>query len=129
MERLTNNKKASDMSILEQLKELCELDACDFDNCPVEDIPCRDCPQRRMIERAIEIVKENGMEQEDKRAEKEARLVKPIIELNFGDEVSKYHCSCGKVMLVSHDPGVLDNNDAPNYCSNCGCRFDWSDEE
>ena len=50
MQRLTNNKKASDMSILEQLKELCELDACDFDNCPVEDIPCRDCTQRRMIE-------------------------------------------------------------------------------
>ncbi len=43
--------------VVEQLEELRELDACDFDNCPVEDIHCWDCTQKRMVERAIEIVK------------------------------------------------------------------------
>lgn len=44
--------------VVERLKELRELDACDFDNCPVEDTLCCDCVQRRIAERAIEIVKE-----------------------------------------------------------------------
>ena len=30
---------------------------------------------------------------------------------------------------VSHDIGIMDNNNAPNYCSKCGCRLDWSDED
>lgn len=47
-------------SVVEQLEELRELDACDFDNCPVEDINCCDCTQKRMAERAIEIVKAGG---------------------------------------------------------------------
>lgn len=46
--------------VIEQLGELRELDACDFDNCPVEDINCCDCTQKRMVERAIEIVKAGG---------------------------------------------------------------------
>lgn len=46
--------------VVEQLEELRELDACDFDNCPVEDINCCDCTQKRMAERAIEIVKAGG---------------------------------------------------------------------
>lgn len=36
---------------------------------------------------------------------------------------------CGNAIKVSHDTGIMDNNNAPNYCSNCGCRLDWSDEE
>ena len=47
-------------AVVEQLEELRELDACDFDNCPVEDINCCDCTQKRMAERAIEIVKAGG---------------------------------------------------------------------
>ena len=43
--------------VVEQLEGLRELDACDFDNCPVEDIHCCDCVQKRMAERALEIVK------------------------------------------------------------------------
>ena len=43
--------------VVEQLEGLRELDACDFDNCPVEDIHCCDCTQKRMAERALEIVK------------------------------------------------------------------------
>lgn len=46
--------------VVKQLKELRELDACDFDNCPDEDINCCDCTQKRMAERAIEIVKAGG---------------------------------------------------------------------
>ena len=46
--------------VVEQLEELRELDACDFDNCPAEDIHCCDCTQKRMVERAIEIVKGGG---------------------------------------------------------------------
>lgn len=46
--------------VVGQLEELRELDACDFDNCPVEDINCCDCTQKRMAERAIEIVKAGG---------------------------------------------------------------------
>lgn len=47
-------------SVVEQLEELRELDACGFDDCPVEDIHCCDCTQKRMAERAIEIVKAGG---------------------------------------------------------------------
>lgn len=46
--------------VVEQLEELRELDACDFDNCSDEDTRCRDCVQKRMAERAIEIVKAGG---------------------------------------------------------------------
>lgn len=38
-------------------------------------------------------------------------------------------CECGNTIKVSHDIGIMNNNNAPNYCSKCGCRFDWSDEE
>lgn len=48
--------------VVEQLEELRELDACDFDDCPVEDIHCCDCTQKRMAERAIEIVKGGGID-------------------------------------------------------------------
>lgn len=48
--------------VVEQLEELRELDACDFDNCPAEDIRCYDCTQKRMVERAIEIVKGGGVD-------------------------------------------------------------------
>lgn len=46
--------------VVKQLEELRELDACDFDNCLDEDINCCDCTQKRMAERAIEIVKAGG---------------------------------------------------------------------
>ena len=28
---------------------------------------------------------------------------------------------------VHHDIGTMDNNDAPNYCDNCGQKLDWSE--
>ncbi len=54
---------------------------------------------------------------------------KPIFDCNFGDTLSKFHCECGNAIKISHDVGIMDNNNAPNYCSKCGCRLDWSDEE
>lgn len=54
---------------------------------------------------------------------------KPIFNHNLSDTLSLFHCECGNTIKVSHDIGIMDNNNAPNYCSNCGCKFDWSDEE
>lgn len=54
---------------------------------------------------------------------------KPIFDYNLSDTLSKFHCECGNTIKVSHDIGIMNNNNAPNYCSKCGCRFDWSDEE
>lgn len=54
---------------------------------------------------------------------------KPMFDYNLSDTLSKFHCECGNIIKVSHDVGIMDNNNAPNYCSKCGCRLDWSDEE
>ena len=54
---------------------------------------------------------------------------KPIFNHNLSDTLSLFHCECGNIIKVSHDIGIMNNNNAPNYCSNCGCRLDWSDEE
>ena len=51
---------------------------------------------------------------------------KPIFDFNSSDTSSKFHCTCGKIIWVHHDIGTMDNNDAPNYCSNCGLKFDWN---
>lgn len=47
--------------VVKRLEELQQLDACEFDACPFADIDCWDCAQRRMVERAIEIVKAGGV--------------------------------------------------------------------
>lgn len=54
---------------------------------------------------------------------------KPIFNHNLSDTLSLFHCECENAIKVSHDIGIMDNNNAPNYCSKCGCRLDWSDEE
>lgn len=54
---------------------------------------------------------------------------KPIFNHNLSDTLSVFRCECGNTIKVSHDTGIMDNNNAPNYCSKCGCEFDWSDEE
>ena len=54
---------------------------------------------------------------------------KPIFNHNLSDTLSLFHCECGNAIKVSHDIGIMNNNNAPNYCSRCGCRLDWSDEE
>lgn len=54
---------------------------------------------------------------------------KPIFSHNLSDTLSVFHCECGNAIKVSHDTGIMDNNNAPNYCSKCGCKLDWSDKE
>ena len=52
---------------------------------------------------------------------------KPIFDFNYSDTLSKFHCPCGNNIKVHHDIGTMDNNDAPNYCSNCGIKLDWNE--
>ena len=47
----------------------------------------------------------------------------------LSDTLSVFHCECGNTIKVSHDVGIMDNNNAPNYCSKCGCRIDWEEED
>lgn len=47
---------------------------------------------------------------------------KPIFNHNLSDTLSLFHCECGNAIKVSHDIGIMNNNNAPNYCSKCGCR-------
>lgn len=54
---------------------------------------------------------------------------KPIFNHNLSDTLSVFHCECGNIIKVSHDVGIMNNNNAPNYCSKCGYRLDWSDED
>ena len=54
---------------------------------------------------------------------------KPIFNHNYSDTLSVFHCECRNIIKVSHNAGTMDNNDAPNYCSKCGCKLDWSDKE
>lgn len=54
---------------------------------------------------------------------------KPIFSHNLSDTLSVFHCECGNAIKVSHDAGTMNNNNAPNYCSKCGCRLDWRDED
>nr|DAH59194.1 MAG TPA: DNA REPAIR HELICASE RAD25, SSL2, PRE-INITIATION COMPLEX, RNA POLYMERASE.0A [Caudoviricetes sp.] len=54
---------------------------------------------------------------------------KPIFGYNLSDTLSVFHCECGNTIKVSHDIGIMNNNNAPNYCSKCGQKLDWSDEE
>jgi hypothetical protein len=48
----------------------------------------------------------------------------PIFDYNLSDTLSKFHCECGNTIKVSHDVGIMDNNNAPNYCSKCGQKLD-----
>ena len=52
---------------------------------------------------------------------------KPIFDFNSSDTLSRFHCTCGKIIWVHHDIGTMDNNDAPNYCSNCSIKLDWDE--
>lgn len=66
---------------------------------------------------------------EECRAAVKQTAKKPIFNHNLSDTLSVFHCECGNTIKVSHDIGIMNNNNAPNYCSKCGCKLDWSDEE
>ena len=52
---------------------------------------------------------------------------KPIFDFNSSDTLSRFHCACGNIIWVRHDIGIMDNNNAPNYCSNCGQKLDFGE--
>lgn len=70
-----------------------------------------------------------GTIEECREAMESQRTKNPKFEVNIGDYTSRFVCECGKKFIVKHDCGVMDNHDAPNYCSNCGCKFDWSNTD
>lgn len=65
---------------------------------------------------------------EECRTAVEQTTKKTIFSHNLSDTLSVFHCECGNTIKVSHDIGIMNNNNAPNYCNKCGCRLDWSDE-
>nr|DAE28341.1 MAG TPA: LysW biosynthesis protein LysW [virus sp. ctRTq15] len=77
----------------------------------------------------VQQYREIGTPEECRAAAVKQTAKKPIFNHNLSDTLSVFHCECGNTIKVSHDIGIMDNNNAPNYCSNCGCKFDWSDEE
>ena len=52
---------------------------------------------------------------------------KPIFDFNSSDTLSRLHCTCGNIIWVHHYIGTMNNNDAPNYCDNCGQKLDWDE--
>lgn len=93
---------------------------------------CRVAKANRAAIKALEEVQKYraiGTIEECQAAVVKQTAKKPIFSHNLSDTLSVFHCECGNIIKVSHDIGIMDNNNAPNYCSNCGCKFDWSDEE
>jgi hypothetical protein len=70
-----------------------------------------------------------GTPEECREAVEKQAAKKPIFNHNLSDTLSIFHCECGNKIKVSHDIGIMNNNNAPNYCSKCGQKLDWSDEE
>ena len=93
---------------------------------------CRVAKATRVAIQAIEEVQQYraiGTLEECRAAAVKQTAKKPIFDYNLSDTLSKFHCECGNTIKVSHDIGIMNNNNAPNYCSKCGCKLDWSDEE
>lgn len=80
------------------------------------------------LEAEVEEYRTIGAPEECRAAVKQTAK-KPIFNHNLSDTLSVFHCECGNTIKVSHDIGIMNNNNAPNYCSKCGCKLDWSDEE
>lgn len=77
----------------------------------------------------VQQYREIGTPKECRAAAVKQTAKKPIFNHNLSDTLSVFHCECGNKIKVSHNIGIMNNNNAPNYCSNCGCKFDWGDEE
>lgn len=75
----------------------------------------------------VEKYRSIGTVEECRKTVEKQKAIKPTFEMNFGDFESRFSCECGKKIVVRHDRGVMDNHDGPNYCSNCGKKWDWGD--
>ena len=75
----------------------------------------------------IQAYRSIGTVEECRAAAEKQRAIKPTFVLNFGDFESLFACECGKKITVRHDRGVMVDHNGPNFCSNCGRKWDWSD--
>jgi hypothetical protein len=57
------------------------------------------------------------------------KLVKPTLIKNLGKYTEQHQCECGHTFNVHYHPVFENNNDAPLFCKQCGCRFIWSEEQ
>ena len=83
---------------------------------------CHNCDHKDEYIIELESEVEELLEAKEKQIQK-----KPIFQFNLSDTVSRFECSCGKIIKVRHDIGIMDNNDAPNYCDNCGQKLDFGE--
>lgn len=93
---------------------------------------CRVAKATRVAIKALEEVQQYraiGTVEECRASAVKQTAKNPIFSHNLSDTLSVFRCGCGNTIKVSHDMGIMNNNNAPNYCSKCGCRLDWSDEE
>lgn len=54
--------------------------------------------------------------------------IKPEFLHNRSDSVSVWICQCGEMFTTHHNSGVLEGTDV-HFCSKCGVKYDWSDED
>ena len=93
---------------------------------------CRVAKATRVVIQALEEVqqyREIGTPEECRAAAVKQTAKKPIFNHNLSDTLSQFRCECGNTIKVSHDTGIMDTTNAPNYCSKCGQKLDWSEEE
>lgn len=84
--------------------------------------------RKELTDKHLEAIEKAISALEKSREARERQIPKKIeFEMNLGDYTIGFVCGCGKRIIVNHDRGVIDNRNAPNYCSNCGQRLDWSE--
>lgn len=96
------------------------------DKCMVEKEKCEFSMAIKALEE-IQQYRAIGTVEECREARGKQKAIKPVFEINYGDYESRFACACGKRVVVRHNRGVMDNNDAPNYCLNCGQKLDWAE--
>lgn len=109
----------------EQLNGIKELESADISNTFI-----REYWEHRQVAEYLEELKQYraiGTVEECRAAMEMRRAIKPTFEMNYGDFESLFSCECGKKIVVRHDRGIMDKHNGPNFCSNCGKSWDWSD--
>lgn len=109
----------------EELNGIKELENADISNTFI-----REYWEHRQVAEYLEELKQYraiGTVEECRAAVEKQKAIKPKFEMNYGDFESLFSCECGKKIIVRHNRGIMDNHNGPNYCSNCGKKWDWSD--
>ena len=86
----------------------------------------------KLISDALEEVQQYrviGTQEEFKALKEKNEPKKPIFMRNLSDTVSAWECKkCGVHFKTMHEAGILKGTEV-NFCSKCGCEFDWSEGE